>query len=153
MSSPLRRSRPLELCQQGAYTRPALPSDTATPTCRQCVGTWVSCLWTMHQTSQPPVVRPKWRYTRTSFTLSPQNHTQPTRQPTCNIITGGLSPFNSPQSPRLSPFNSPQSPKPAAPNPVSCSSRQSAIVTALYLAATAGLQWYAVSHFSPPSLP
>ena len=90
----------------------------------------------------------------------PKNHTQPSRQPTCNIITGRLSPFNSPQSPQLppfnspqspqlSPFNSPQSPKPAAPYPASCSSRLSAIVTALCLAATTGLQWYAVSHFSP----
>ena len=85
----------------------------------------------------------------------PQSHTQPTRQPTCNIITGGLSPFNSPQSPQLSPFNSPQSPKPAAPYPASCSNRLSAIVTTLHLAATTGRQWYqrlwwyAVSHFSP----
>ena len=78
-----------------------------------------------------------------------KNHTQLSRQPTCNIITGRLSPFNSPQSPQLSPFNSPQSPKPAAPYPASCSSRLSAIVTALCLAAATGLQWYAVSHFSP----
>ena len=41
----------------------------------------------------------------------PQNHTQPTCQPTCNIISGGLSPFNSPHSPQLSPFNSPHSPQ------------------------------------------
>ena len=56
-----------------------------------------------------------------------KNHTQPSRQPTCNITTGRLSPFNSPQSPQLFPFNSSQSPKPAAPYPASCSSRLSAM--------------------------
>ena len=76
----------------------------------------------------------------------PKNHTQPSLQPTCNIITG-----------RPSPFNSPQSPKPVAPYPIPCPSHLSAIVTVLHLTATTGLQWYAVSRFSPfprtPSCP
>ena len=69
-----------------------------------------------------------------------KNHPQPSCQPTCNIIIGRLPPFNSPHSPQLSPFNSSQSPKHAAPYPVSRSRRLSAIVTALHLATTTGLQ-------------